>query len=99
MGTAVSISELRLKVADISGQKEAEILDAAPDSTVGEFIEELLPQMNMPRVDAEGRPLVYQAHLDREGRHLHGSERLADAVQSGDRLVLQPNIDAGGAGA
>jgi hypothetical protein len=42
-----------------------------------------------------GRPLTYHARLEREGRHLHASERVGDAVQNGDKVVLQPNIDAG----
>jgi hypothetical protein len=40
--------------------------------------------------------LTYHARLDREGRHLQGAEHVAEAVRPGDRLVLQPNVDAGG---
>jgi hypothetical protein len=43
----------------------------------------------------EGRPLTYHARLDREGRHLQSSELVGQALQEGDRVVLQPNIDAG----
>jgi len=54
-----------------------------------------LSQMNLPQNDVGGRPLTYHARLEREGRHLHASERVGDAVQAGDKVVLQPNIDAG----
>jgi hypothetical protein len=34
--------------------------------------------------------------LEREGRHLNGSETVGDALMEGDELTLTPNIDAGG---
>lgn len=84
-----------LTVSDVSGQKQRLVTGAPLDANVGDLIEGLLPQMQLPRVDAHGRPLVYHARLEREGRHLHGSEVLGEALQTDDRLVLQPNIDAG----
>jgi hypothetical protein len=39
--------------------------------------------------------LSYQALLEREGRHLHAAERVSDVLEPQDRIVLQPNIDAG----
>jgi hypothetical protein len=39
--------------------------------------------------------LSYQARLEREGRHLNAAERIGDALERGDKLTLQPNIDAG----
>jgi hypothetical protein len=91
--------ELTLEITDVSKtkRKAISIKDAPSDSTVGELIEGMLPGMNLPGTDVAGRPLVYHARLEREGRHLHGSERIAEAVRPGDELVLQPNVDAGGA--
>jgi len=95
---AVESREMELEVTDVSRtkRKKFSIKDSLPDSTVGEVIEGLLPGMKLPRNDVAGRPLVYHARLEREGRHLHGSERLAEAVRPGDQIVLQPNVDAGG---
>ena len=84
-----------LQVMDVSGQKKADVRDVPQDATVGELLQGLLSQMNLPRNDAGGRPLTYHARLEREGRHLLASERVGDALQTGDELVLQPNIDAG----
>jgi len=36
-----------------------------------------------------------ESRLEREGRHLHASERIGDALQTEDHLTLHPNIDAG----
>jgi hypothetical protein len=51
--------------------------------------------MELPANDVEGRPLVYQALLPREGRHLRGDEKVGEALETGDRIVVQPNIEAG----
>jgi hypothetical protein len=84
-----------IKVSDVSGQKKSNVSNVPTDATVGELIQGLLAQMNLPKNDVTGRPLTYHARLEREGRHLHASERIGDALQPGDDLVLQPNIDAG----
>jgi hypothetical protein len=84
-----------LEVTDVSGQKAATVTDIEPDVTVGELIDGLLGELKLTRSDPNGRPLTYHARLEREGRHLHASERLGGSVQHGDQLVLQPNIDAG----
>lgn len=96
MGTPVSIRQkLELEVSDVSGQKPKKVSDIAPEATVGELIQSLLGEMDLPPNDVEGRPLTYHARLDREGRHLHSTEKVGDALEQGDHLVLQPNIDAG----
>jgi hypothetical protein len=86
-----------LQVSDTSGQKRAMVNNVPGNSTVGELISGLLAGMQLPQNDTSGRPLVYHARLEREGRHLHGSEVVADALKSGDELVLTPNIEAGAA--
>lgn len=85
-----------LEASDVSGQKRATVADVPGEATIGEVVEGLLADMNLTRSDVSGRPLTYHARLEREGRHLHASERVSDALKTGDRLVLQPNIDAGG---
>ena len=84
-----------LEVTDVSGQKSITVTDLAADATVGELIRASLGEMALPQNDVSGRPLVYHALLEREGRHLHGSEVVSETVKEGDRVVLQPNIDAG----
>ena len=94
MGTPETLG-VGLQVMDVSGQKKANVSNVPQDSTVGELVQGLLSQMSLPQNDVSGRPLTYHARLEREGRHLLASERVGDALQTGDQLVLQPNIDAG----
>ena len=89
------MDEVAIQVSDVSGQKVVRVSDLQPDATVGELISSLLPQMTLPRNDVSGRPLTYHARLEREGRHLHATEVVGDALQQEDRVTLQPNIDAG----
>jgi hypothetical protein len=94
---ATATMGIGLEVSDVSGQKMLSVRELAPDWSVGELVHGLLGRMNLPQQDVSGRPLNYQARLEREGRHLHASERVGDALKSGDHVVLLPNIDAGGA--
>jgi hypothetical protein len=86
---------IAVQVSDVSGQKTFKVNDVPADANVGELIQGMLSQMNLPQNDVSGHPLTYHARLEREGRHLHASERVGEALQTGDHVVLQPNIDAG----
>jgi hypothetical protein len=86
-----------VEVSDVSGQKLVNVNNLPPDASVGEMIQGLLGRMHLPQNDTSGRPLTYHARHEREGRHLHASERVGDVLQTGDRVTLQPNIDAGAA--
>ena len=85
-----------IRVSDVTGQKSVDVKDVPRDATIGELIEGLLPRMNMPRNDNGGHALSYQARLERDGRHLHSSEVVGDALEANDRVTLQPEINAGG---
>ena len=95
MAQAETLEGISLTVSDVSGKKAFKVPKAPPDATVGELVHTLLSQMNLPANDSNGQPLAYQARLEREGRHLNAAERVGDALEQGDKLMLQPNIDAG----
>ncbi len=87
---------LGLRVNDVSGQKSAHASAVPLTATIGELVQGLLVKMGLARSDADGRPLHYYARLEREGRHLNGSELVGDSLQDDDELTLTPNIEAGG---
>ena len=95
MGKPETLTTLSLTVSDVTGQKIFVVGNAPVDGTVGEIIGEMQQKMCLPATDSGGRPLNYHARLEREGRHLHSSERIGDVLEMGDHLTLQPNIDAG----
>ena len=92
----MSVATMEFEATDVSGQKKVRVTSFPEDSSVGELIQGLQVKMNMPANDVSGRPLTYHALHEREGRHLNSSEKVADVLKSGDRIQLQPNIDAGG---
>jgi hypothetical protein len=84
-----------IEVSDVTGQKRMSVSNIPTDATVSELVQELMVELQLAKHDVGGRPLVYHARLDREGRHLHGSEVVGESLTSGDTVVLTPNIEAG----
>lgn len=87
---------MQLTATDVTGQKRVRAKRVRMDSTMSELIDDLLPRLQLPARDPSGRALTYHARLDREGRHVHTSEVVGEALQQNDSLTLQPNVDAGG---
>ena len=84
-----------LRVSDVSGQKSVRAPSVPTSYTIGDLVRRLIAKMGLVHNDSLGRPLAYHARLEREGRHLHSSELVADALRDDDELVLSPDIDAG----
>ena len=87
--------ELDLVARDISGQHKFAVKRFTPNATVGELVKKLVSTMGLDTQDSEGRSHSYRAFLDREARHLNGSELVGDALSPADEIVLQPDISAG----
>ena len=90
MANMQTVAGIALQASDVSGQKIVNVPSFPLDVTIGELTKGLLAKMQLPG------NIPYQVRLEREQRHLHASERASDALQTGDRIVLQPSIDAGG---
>ena len=89
--TAMSVD---VRARDVSGQKNFKVA-ADREATVGEMVKGLIARMGLVSTDGDGRPLEYRARLEREGRQLHGSELVRDALAPDDEVVLTPSINAG----
>ncbi len=84
--------------SDTTGQKTARFRKVPGHMSIGELLDgTVLPRLALPRLDTQQRPISYRARNDRTGRYLHRSEATGEALLEGDRLVLQPQIDAGAA--
>lgn len=94
MGQTATMT-MGLRASDVSGQKAVRASEVPTTFTVSELVQRLIDKMGLARTDSGGYPLTYQARLDREGRHLHGTETVGDALREDDSIVLSPNIDAG----
>ena len=94
--TTAAVNALEFRVEDVTGQKVTSVKSVPVDGTIRELIDDVMARMKLPKTGPDGRPVAYQARLARGGRHLHDSERVNDAVQNDDRVVLLPNVEAGG---
>jgi hypothetical protein len=86
---------ITLEISDVSGQKRAIVRDVDPEIPASVLVEQLIHDMREPRHDVEGRPLAYNFLRTRDGLHIRPSERIGTAAQSGDKLVLHPDVEAG----
>ncbi|MFQ5479251.1 MAG: hypothetical protein ACE5E4_11615 [Candidatus Binatia bacterium] len=80
--------------ADWTGQKRVSVKGLAKDATIGEAVRGLLAKMGLVDRGVDGKPMAYQARLERDGRQLQGSELVGDALVDGDEISLQPRINA-----
>ena len=90
--------DMNVVAQDATGQRQVTLKKVPAEATVRELTQRLLTRMGLVRDDVAGKPLQYQARLEREGRHLGETELVADALQPDDKLVLQPRINAGSVG-
>ena len=90
---------LEFEATDVTGQKRARFKRVPGDLSIGELIDQtILPRLSLPRMDSQSKPISYSIRIGesaQSGRYLHRSEVAADALQSGDRMVLSPEINAG----
>ena len=93
MSTAATMS---LRITDFTGQKRTRVSSVLPQSTMGDLVRSLLTKLGLPESSVDGKPLAYQARLQREGRHVHASELVGEALKDNDEISLTPSIDAGG---
>ena len=91
----ISNEMLRIHARDVSGQRRVSY-EIPRSSSINELIDRLGDRMNLVREDANGRSISYFARHEREGRSLHRSELVGDALQDSDEIRLQPEISAGG---
>ncbi len=89
---------LEVTATDISRQKRIRAKKVRWESTMADLVQDLLPRLHLPAQDADGRPLNYHARLDREGRHVHSSEVVGQALRQADEITIQPDVVAGGTG-
>ena len=86
---------LDIFASDVTGQKKFRLGKVPLQSSVGEIVRGALARMGLGSQDREGHDLEYRARLERDGRQLHNSERVGDALKPDDEIVITPRINAG----
>jgi len=83
-----------IKVMDATGQLTRNA-SVPSDATVERVVEELVPELDLPVYDLEGRPLAYHMRSERTGQKLDGNLVIGDVVKPGEAIRLLPEITAG----
>jgi hypothetical protein len=91
----IQLATIGLTACDVTGQRRVSVSDVSVDTTINELLGGLTRHLELDRVDRNGNPLQVEARLEREGRALRRSERVGDALQPNDHLVLHPRVMAG----
>lgn len=87
---------LNITARDVTNQRHVRVQKIPSDYTVGELTDELLPKMQLNRLDPGGQPIHFDVRLERDGgRHLNRTEFVGDALQDNDEVVFMPRIMAG----
>jgi hypothetical protein len=94
MGNVVAM-KVNLTARDVSGQRRYSVREVRGDATVQELVQGLVTKMGLPAQDSSGTAQVFHAFLERDGRHLRGSEVVGEVLREGDELVLHPDVQAG----
>jgi len=90
----MSKETLTLRVRDVSEQQEFIARDLDPQASWGETLKRIVAGLDLPpNTPAEAN--AWTGRLEREGRHLHPSEILGEALEDLDEVVLQPEVVAG----
>jgi len=85
---------ITITARDVTGQRRTSY-EIPRNSSVNDLIEGLGDRMGLMREDSEGRNITWYARHEREGRALHRSERVGEALLDQDEIRLQPEISAG----
>ena len=87
---------VRVTFFDQTGAKSVEAI-IAPGVPVRKILANIITKMNLPMTGPDGNPLSYSLDHKEGGRRLREEETLEGAgVGQGDRLVVYPEIVAGG---
>jgi hypothetical protein len=82
----------------VSAQRQFTARNVSPDATFREVRDRVVDEMGLNTNGGNGSGSgadAWSGLLLREGRHIHPSERIGDAVQDGDQVELAPEIHAG----
>lgn len=90
----VSNETITITARDVTGQRRTSY-EIPCSSSVNDLIDRVGSRMNLLQEDADGRPITWYARHEREGRALHRSERVGEALLDQDEIRLQPEISAG----
>lgn len=88
--------KIDISASNVNRQRRIDVAGIPTHQTMGELLDGVLvPRLQLPRFDSEGRNVNYSARIERSGLKFQRSGLIADALQPGDHVVVQPEVQAG----
>jgi hypothetical protein len=89
--------EIAFSASTVSRQKRVDLDRVPTNRTVHELLQGVLvPRLNLPRVDSAGHSVDFTLRRDRDGAEVRVSQTIGESLETGDHVVVQPKIFAGG---
>jgi hypothetical protein len=85
---------MTLEIEDFTGQKTRRASGVNGDEQIGDLVNNLAHEMQLPDIDASGRPVQYGA-LTSRGDVLNFTDRVGDVLEEGDTITLTKSVTAG----
>jgi hypothetical protein len=86
---------MTLEVEDFTGQVRRRAGGIPRTATVGDLVESVYGEMQLPDQDSEGRPIQYGA-LSARGDLLNATDQLGDVLENEEVVTLTKSVTAGG---
>jgi hypothetical protein len=94
MAQAATAESVDVVVSDVTRQRRFRAKNVKGNKTIGELIKGVLPKLGLAARDRNGEPISFRVR-HQNGRNLFPSEKVADAVRSGEEVTLERFTVAG----
>ncbi len=90
----VSTATMTIDVEDFTGQVRRRARGIPRNAMVGDLVESIRGEMQLPEHDAQGRPIQYSA-LTAGGEMLNATDRVGDVLEEEELVTLTKSVTAG----
>ena len=88
------MTTMTLQVEDFVGQSRRRAAGIPRDASVGDVVETLSRQLDLPDQDVQGRPILYGAQTS-AGEVLNASDLVGDVLRDEQTITLTKSVTAG----
>jgi hypothetical protein len=94
-GEILMVSTMTLDVEDFTSQVRRRATGIPRAALVGDLVESIRSEMQLPDQDAQGRPIQYGA-LTSGGEMLNPTDQVGDVLKEEEVITLAKSVTAGG---
>ncbi len=88
------VATMRLQIEDFTGQFSRQASGIPRNASIGDLVDSVSSEMQLPQRDAQGRPILYGARSTR-GEMLNPTDLVGDVLDNEETLTLTKSVTAG----